>query len=156
MNVFKDAGHLFRFAGLFVIAFLVFLLIRGYVVPKSFGQYGHYRGNAIGEIAAKPIHFAGHQTCETCHSDQADAKKIGKHAHVNCEACHGPLAKHADDPSSVVPVKPDTAVLCIRCHAATAAKPKDFPQITADHMSGIPCQTCHQPHNPAIGAGGAK
>ena len=51
MSVFKDAGHLFRFAGLFVLAFLVFLVVRHYVVPKSFGQYGHYRGAAIGEIA---------------------------------------------------------------------------------------------------------
>lgn len=156
MSVFRDVGHLFRFAGLFVLAFIVFLLIRGYAVPKSFGQYGHYRGAAIGEIAARPVHFAGHQACETCHADIADAKKTGKHAHVNCEACHGPLAKHADDPTSDVPTKPDTAVLCIRCHAASAAKPKGFPQIAADHSSGMPCETCHQPHNPAIGAGGAK
>ena len=48
MNIFKDAGHLFRFAGLFVIAFLVFWAIRGYVVPKTFGQYGHYRGSRHG------------------------------------------------------------------------------------------------------------
>ena len=54
MSNLKDAGHIFRFAGLFVIAFLVFLIVRGYVVPKTFGQYGHYRGAAIGEIAAHP------------------------------------------------------------------------------------------------------
>ena len=65
---------------------------------KSFGQYGHYRGAAIGEIAARPVKFAGHETCETCHTDVLDVKSKGKHAHVNCEACHGPLAKHADDP----------------------------------------------------------
>ncbi len=52
MSGLKDAGHLFRFAGLFVVAFLVFLVVRGYVVPKTFGQYGHYRGAAMGEIAA--------------------------------------------------------------------------------------------------------
>jgi hypothetical protein len=161
MSVFKDAGHLFRFAGLFAVAFLVFLGIRGYVVPRSFGQYGHYRGNAIGEIAARPVSFAGHQTCESCHTDVFDLKKAGKHAHVNCEACHGALAKHADDPTSVVPVKPDTAVLCIRCHSASAARPKGFPQVVADeHSNGMPCQTCHQPHSPAIAAassaGGAK
>ena len=51
MGVFKDTGHLFRFAGLFVLAFLVFLVVRHFVVPKSFGEYGHYRGAAIGEIA---------------------------------------------------------------------------------------------------------
>jgi hypothetical protein len=157
MSVLKESGHLFRFAGLFVLAFLVFLLIRGFVVPKSFGQYGHYRGAAIGEIAAHPIKFAGHQSCEACHEDVAEKKKTGKHAHVNCEACHGPLAKHADDPASVQPVKPDTAVICAQCHTASAAKPKGFPQVApADHSTGLACETCHQPHNPAIDAGGAK
>lgn len=156
MKFLKDAGHLFRFAGLFVLAFLVFLLIRGYVVPKSFGQYGHYRGDSVREIAALPVHFAGHQACEDCHTDVVDAKKVGKHAHVNCEACHGPQEKHALDPGSVTPAKLDTAVLCIRCHAQSAAKPKGFPQVAADHSSGVPCETCHQPHSPAIDAGGAK
>ena len=157
MSVFKDAGHIFRFAGLFVLAFLVFLVIRGYVVPKSFGQYGHYRGNSIGEIAARPVRFGGHQACETCHVDVLDAKKNGKHAHVNCEACHGPLANHGDDPASVIPPKLETAVLCVRCHAASAAKPKGFPQVAAEeHSTGLPCETCHQPHKPSIGAGGVK
>jgi hypothetical protein len=158
MNIFRDAGHLFRFAGLFVLAFIVFLVVRGYVVPKSFGQYGHYRGAAMGEIAAHPVKYAGHEACETCHGDKAEEKGKGKHAHVNCEACHGALAKHAEDPASVTPTKPDTAVLCARCHTATAAKPKGFPQVNpADHSNGVPCQTCHQPHNPAIvDAGGAK
>ena len=157
MSVFKDAGHLFRFAGLFVLAFLVFLVVRHYVVPKSFGEYGHYRGAAIGEIAALPIHYAGHETCETCHADVLDVKKAGKHAHVNCEACHGPLAKHADDPASMTPVLPDTAVLCARCHTASAAKPKGFPQVVPeDHSTGLPCNTCHKPHSPGMEAGGAK
>ncbi len=189
MSGLKDAGHLFRFAGLFVLAFLIFLVVRHYIVPKSFGQYGHYRGAAMGEIAAHPAKFAGHDACETCHSDIADKKKTGKHAHVNCEACHGALyqhvagpeqpkpglyqrflvmvgkaippdpavLRHADDPSTVVPVKPDTATLCVRCHTASAAKPKGFPQVNpAEHSNGMPCETCHQPHNPAIDAGGAK
>jgi len=153
MSVFKDAGHLFRFAGLFVLAFLIFLVVRHYVVPKSFGQYGHYRGDAIGEIARRPVKYAGHETCEGCHSDQADKKKAGKHAHVNCEACHGALAGHADDPSTVTPVLPDTAVLCAQCHRASAAKPKGFPQVDpANHYPGPPCGSCHQPHSPGMDA----
>jgi hypothetical protein len=157
MGVFKDKGHLFRFAGLFLLAFLIFLVVRGYVVPPSFGQFGHYRAKAINEVAARPIRFAGHQTCEGCHTDVLDVKKGGKHAHVNCEACHGPLAKHADDPTAMTPVKPDTAELCARCHTATAAKPKGFPQVNLEeHSSGVLCGTCHQPHSPAIDAGGAK
>lgn len=162
MSFFRDTGHLFRFAGLFVVAFLVFLLVRGYVVPQSFGKYGHYRAAAMDEIAARAPHYAGHETCETCHTDVLDMKKAGKHAHVNCEACHGAQAQHAADPGSVTPPKVDTAVLCVRCHAASAARPKDFPQVKVnEHSNGVPCETCHQPHSPAIAdtpaaAGGAK
>jgi hypothetical protein len=162
MKFFKDSGHLFRFAGLFVIAFLIFWGVRGFVVPKSFGKYGHYRAAAIDEIAAHSPHYAGHEACEACHTDVQDVKKAGKHAHLNCEACHGPQAQHAADPGSVTPAKPDTAVLCARCHSASAARPKDFPQVKVDeHSSGVPCQTCHQPHSPAIAdtpaaSGGAK
>ncbi len=151
MNAFKDAGHLFRLAAVFLAGILVFLGVRASLVPKSFGQYGHYRGDAIAEIAARPAHFAGHQSCEDCHTDVLEKKKSGKHVHVNCEACHGALAKHVDDPGSVQPTKLDTAVLCVRCHEANLAKPKGFPQVaSADHSAGLPCNTCHQPHSPAI------
>jgi hypothetical protein len=157
MSNFKDGNHLFRLAGVYVLGTLSFLAIRAFVVPHSFGQYGHYRGAAISEIAAHAAKFAGHQTCETCHSDVAQTKSAGKHISVNCEACHGPQAKHADDPASVDPGKPDTAVLCVQCHAASAARPKDFPQVNADeHSGGAPCGTCHQPHSPAIAAGGTQ
>jgi hypothetical protein len=162
MRFFKDSGHLFRFAGLFVFAFLIFWGVRGFVVPKSFGKYGHYRAAAIDEIAARTPHFAGHEACEACHTEVQDVKKAGKHAHLNCEACHGPQGLHAADAGSVTPAKPDTAVLCARCHAASAARPKGFPQVKVDeHSSGVPCETCHQPHSPAIAAatapaGGAK
>ncbi|MGB9071259.1 MAG: multiheme c-type cytochrome [Terriglobales bacterium] len=156
MKAFKDAGHLFRLAAVFLAGTLAFLGMRVFLVPKSFGQYGHYRGDAIAEMAARPVKFAGHQACEECHADVLEKKKAGRHARVNCEACHGPLAKHADDPS-VQPVKLDTAVLCVRCHEANAAKPKGFPQVaSADHSTGLPCDTCHQPHSPAITAGGTK
>jgi hypothetical protein len=78
---------------------------------------------------------------------------------VNCEACHGALASHAnaDDPTAVMPILPDTAVLCVQCHRASAAKPKEFLQVDpANHYPGLPCGSCHQPHNPGMVAGGAK
>jgi protein-arginine kinase activator protein McsA len=56
----------------------------------------------------------------------------------------------------VQPAKLDTAVLCVRCHEANIAKPKGFPQVaSADHSNGMPCDTCHQPHSPAIDTGDA-
>ena len=123
----KDAGHLWRMAAVFAAGIVLFLVARSIFVPRSFGQYGHYRGAALAEIAAKPIMFAGHGACESCHTDVFDVKSKGVHAHVACESCHGPLAKHADDPTALQPPKMDVAVLCVRCHEANKAKPADFP-----------------------------
>lgn len=149
--MFKDIEHLIRLAAVMMIALVVFVVLRAAVVPRSFGQYGHYRGAAISEIAARPAAFAGHAVCEGCHTDIVDQKKLGKHVVVPCEACHGALAKHADDPASVAPAKLDTAVICARCHEANSAKPKNFPQVaTAEHSGGLACDTCHQPHKPKI------
>ena len=149
--MFKDIEHLIRLAAVMLLALLLFVVLRAAVVPKSFGQYGHYRGNAISEIAARTPSFAGHEVCGGCHTDVVDQKKLGRHANVPCEACHGPQAKHADDPASVKPQLPDTAVICARCHEANSAKPKGFPQVvTADHSAGLACNTCHKPHRPKI------
>ncbi len=145
----RDADHLLRLAGVFLAAVLIFFGIRAFLVPKSFGEYGHYRGDAIAEIAALPLVHAGHQSCETCHTEILETKSKGKHEGVACEACHGPQAKHADDPGSILPIKPDAGVLCAQCHEASAAKPKWFPQVAAaEHSGGVVCSTCHNPHHP--------
>jgi hypothetical protein len=129
----------------------LFLVVRAAVVPKGFGQYGHYRPGALDTVRQRPISYAGQETCLLCHEDQGKARAAGKHAHVACEACHGPLAKHADDPAANVPKLPEVADLCRRCHEKDAAKPKLFPQvITAEHSGGAPCNTCHVPHNPHL------
>lgn len=149
--MFKDIEHLVRLAVVIAIALVAFVVLRTLVVPRSFGQYGHYRGASIAEAAARPIAFAGHDTCEACHTDVVDQKKQGRHVVVPCEACHEPQAKHADDPASVKPPKLDTALVCSRCHEANSAKPKAFPQVaTADHSGGLAGDTFHQPHRPKI------
>jgi uncharacterized CHY-type Zn-finger protein len=157
VKLLKDAEHLVRLAGAFAVVLVVFLLVRAHFVPKSFGQYGHYRGDALRELSSKPIFFAGHQVCEDCHGDVLEMKKVGKHAGVNCEACHGALAAHAADPASVVPQLPDTAVLCARCHEENIAKPKAFPQVVSkEHSGGALCKDCHVPHSPLLQPGEKK
>ncbi len=153
----RDISHLLRMAAVFFVGLIAFLAFRSAFLPKSFGRYGHYRGDAIAEITARPIVYAGHQTCEMCHPDVAETKAKGVHAHVNCESCHGPLAKHADDPASLTPQKPEVAHLCVRCHSENIAKPPDFPQVNAkDHSGGQLCNTCHQPHSPGFAQGAKK
>lgn len=131
MNRFKDAEHL-----LWAIRAL----------PGRFRRRN--RGASV-------IH-AGHETCETCHAEVLEVRKAGRHAGVNCEACHGTQGKHAEDPGSIKPVLPDTSVLCPRCHEANPAKPKWFPAVvTAEHSQGLPCYTCHTPHNAPNSSGSA-
>jgi uncharacterized CHY-type Zn-finger protein len=147
----KDAAHLIRPAVVFLAGLLLFFLLRGAVVPPSFGRYGHYRAGALDEIRQKPIKFAGKEVCGGCHVDEMATHDKGKHRTVACEACHGPLANHADDPTTVKPVLPDTSVLCARCHEADTAKPAWFKQVvTREHSGGVACNACHQPHSPAL------
>ena len=150
-RLLRDSFHLARLVVVLIAAVGVFLLLRQAVIPKAFGQYGHYRPGALAMIRQRPISFAGQDTCVGCHDEQAKVRAAGRHAHVACEACHGPQAQHADDPGSVKPHLPDVATLCRRCHEKDAAKPKTFPQVvTAEHMGDVTCNSCHQPHNPHI------
>ena len=152
MNPFlRDSGHLIRPALVMLVCAGIFLLLRHTVVPRAFGQYGHYRPAALELNRQKPLAFAGQAACVVCHVDEAAARAAGKHTHVACEACHGPQAVHAADITAPKPALPDVALLCARCHEKAAAKPKVFPQVvTAEHSGGVVCNTCHQPHNPHI------
>ena len=154
MAEFKDSAHLIRLAGVFLFGVVLFLVLRSATIPRSFGRYGPFRGDALAEISARPVAFAGHQTCENCHPDEVALKASGAHKTVNCESCHGPLAKHVDDPGTVQPVLPEVTKLCMRCHSKNIAKPAGFPQTEA--TSSKPCDTCHQPHSPGLKAGDKK
>lgn len=157
MSKFKDYSHLLRVAAVFILGMLAFVALRAAVIPKSFGQYGPFRGAALNIISSRPIAYAGHETCEACHSDVQEIKAKGVHARVNCESCHGPLAKHTEDPGSIKPVLPEVAVLCVRCHSQNSAKPTGFPQVDAkEHSQGQPCNTCHHPHSPGFEGRGKR
>jgi hypothetical protein len=150
-RLLRDSGHLIRPAAVLLAGLVLFLIVRTALVPKAFGQYGHYRPGALQLIRQHPVAYAGHDQCAMCHDDEAKLKATGKHAGVNCEACHGPLAQHASDPMANVPKLPEVANLCRRCHEKDAAKPKSFPQVvTAEHSGGMLCTECHKPHNPHL------
>jgi hypothetical protein len=148
---FRNSGHLIRPAIVLLAGLGLFLAIRGAVIPKEFGKYGHYRPGALAAIREHPVSYAGQAACVMCHDDQAMARAAGRHAHVSCETCHGPQAKHADDPGALKPKLPEVATLCVRCHEKDAAKPPHFPQVaSAEHSGGMACNECHKPHNPHI------
>ncbi len=147
----RDSSHLLRLVWVFAAALGVFLLVRQAVIPKAFGQYGHYRPGALETIRQRPLTFAGQDACVACHDDQAKVRAAGPHAHVACEACHGPQAQHAGDPAAIKPQLPNVATLCRRCHEKDAAKQKNFPKVvSAEHMCDVTFYTCHKPHNPHL------
>lgn len=150
-ELFKDREHLLRMAGILASFVVLFIVLQQLFVPKTFGDLGHYRAAAIGEIAALPVVHAGRAACAECHADVVAAKAAGKHARLGCEGCHGALAAHAKDPVAHKPKLPDTKTLCPVCHAFNPARPAWFKQVNvAEHSSGEACNTCHQPHAPQL------
>jgi hypothetical protein len=102
---FKDIEHLIRLALVMAFAAVAFIFVRAAVIPRSFGQYGHYRADAMAEIAARKLLLRDTRSARGCHTEVVDQKKLGKHTVVPCEACHGALSNHAEDPASVTPPK---------------------------------------------------
>lgn len=150
-ELIKDREHLVRFAGLFVVGVVGFLIVRAVLVPEGFGEYGHFRPGAIDDNMHHAMHFGGQKACLDCHEDVGTVKASGKHAGVHCEACHWALAAHAADPASVVPERPDPKALCATCHAAKVGRPVAFPQVDIEeHSGGASCGDCHQPHSPGF------
>ena len=126
-----------------------FFIARHFLIPASFGQYGWYRGDAIGENANKPISFAGRKTCAECHDNPVKKLAGSSHKGLSCEACHGANAAHAADPAAVSPVPLKDPRFCVRCHAREPARPSKFPQVdVAEHAGKQGCTECHQPHCP--------
>ncbi len=134
---------------IFLVLIGVFLVVRNYVRPASFYEYGHYRGDALGELASKPIHFAGKKVCIDCHDQRVAEFNASKHGSQSCETCHGPAEAHVEDPSISPPIKSGTNEWCLKCHGQNVTRPKLFPQVAlSSHYPGQDCIKCHDPHHP--------
>jgi hypothetical protein len=134
----------------FAIFISLFLIVRHFLVPDTFGQYGHYRGAALSDNAAPEIHYSGHKACIDCHQDIEDLKSQGPHKGINCETCHGPGQKHVLSAESKDVIKPEGREFCGTCHGQNAAKPKSaIKQVDMKKKGdGKNCTDCHNSHQP--------
>lgn len=147
---FRNYEHVLRMAGLFAMGVAVFLIVRWVLVPADFGVLGFYRAGTLPEAMAKPLKYAGHESCAECHGEILDQRKGTKHEKVNCESCHGPLATHASG-DVMQPGKPDTKTVCAPCHTKMDGRPKFQPQVDfKEHSGDALCVDCHKPHSPKI------
>lgn len=117
------------------------------LTPSSFGQYGHYRGNALQEIAARPPFWAGRGACTECHADHVKKLAAAEHKTLSCETCHGPARAHVENPQVQLPKLSFSH--CVRCHESNPSRPAWLHQINPhNHYVGQLCTECHVPHQP--------
>ena len=148
----RHTKHYFRAAFLLIGGAFLFLLVRAFLIPPSFGEYGFYRGANVEEQMAKPIHYAAPDACAACHDAPWQTHQKGKHASIPCQDCHAPLSEHVDiEKGELVAPMPiqKTSKLCLRCHLKLDSRPKTQPQIIVqEHGEGAACFDCHKPHDP--------
>ena len=125
-----------------------------FLTDPSFYKYGHYRADAVPELAAGTPLFKGAAYCQTCHEERLADWSVGTHSTVQCEVCHGTDQDHPDNGKTLIPA--DTVKLCTICHEAMPARPAVQPQIVvSEHPfpgeATEQCHTCHDPHSPGVG-----
>ncbi len=151
MKESKFPQQIVSLAILFTILISSLIVARILLVPESFGKYGHYRANAVDEIKALEINYAGALACHECHEDIVDEKARSNHRNVSCEVCHGAAARHTEAPDEFTPGAPRGRGHCPLCHGYDRSRPTGFPQIITElHNPGKACMTCHEPHNPLL------
>lgn len=153
----EHAKHIMRAVLLLVVIAVLFVLVRHFAVPESFGMYGHYRFASVADHEARELRHGAPGTCLECHDEESEAVSGGSHASVSCEVCHAPLATHVEAGEHIasMPVHRSDS-LCAVCHERLAARPVEFPQVVlVDHaiehggpMSESTCLECHNAHNP--------
>ena len=162
--------HIVRLLLLMAAVAVVAIGVRSHFIDKSFGVYGHYRADAVPEIAADTPIYRGAAYCQSCHRERYAQWKAGIHKVVNCETCHGPAAKHPDIKPPVasdsrtqiriaaerfehvrLSIPSDSVKLCTLCHEKITGRPAAQPQIDVKaHAGGQACIVCHNPHSPKI------
>jgi hypothetical protein len=139
-----------RLALAFAIFISLFLLLRHFLVPDTFGKYGHYRAASLIDNEQPEIHYAGQEACFKCHQNIEDKKAADVHSEIHCETCHGPGERHVISSKAVDIFKPSGREFCSKCHAFNSAKLKSavFQIDPEKHNVGKNCIECHNPHQP--------
>jgi cytochrome c553 len=122
----KLPKHIVRLLLLLSFFLLVALVAKSYLTDPSFYKFGHYRADAIPELAAGEPVYKGSAFCLDCHQQRADDWSKGVHVAVQCEVCHGPDRGCPENGKIVFAEHP-------------------FPDEEKPQ-----CKTCHNPHAPTV------
>ncbi len=167
--------HIARLIALLCVLGAAGLAAKAYFTAHSFYRYGHYRGDAVAEIASDKPKYEDPESCRSCHAERYAEWSRGVHDSaaihkvVRCEVCHGAVGGRDDKgmfrhsatgprhPVGVTLAVPtDTVALCTHCHSKDPARPAEQRQIVlATHGESKPCWSCHNPHSPRLLVGAA-
>ncbi|MHB1107176.1 MAG: multiheme c-type cytochrome [Lutibacter sp.] len=141
---------IFRLFLTFVVFVGIFILIQQLLTPESFGEYGHYRANALDDNKMSTSFYKGESKCNECHQDIFDQKALDVHDAVRCESCHSPKIDASTDCKVSPPIVKGTIKFCAECHATNPARlKKGVPQLDfKEHYEKQNCIECHNPHAP--------
>lgn len=152
--------HIVRLLVLILVVAVVAVSARRLLRPDSFYQYGHYRGNAVAEIASKVPKLQGSASCKSCHKEAYATWTAGIHRRATrkdaiqgvvfkygpgCEVCHtGPAGNHpSKDP---MPLSIEDRITTIT-HGDRKVHPANVPgrklMLTPEEMRGL-CLNCHE------------
>ncbi len=143
-------AQLNRILLLFVAFIGLFLLVRHFLVPETFGQYGHYRGASLDEIASREMGFADPEDCKACHDDISEKLENEMHAGLSCLICHGKGKVHVEDPQLGNIDKEGGREFCGRCHEFHPARSLDVVfqvDLQTHNIEATDCTDCHNPHS---------
>ncbi len=149
-------SHTVRLVVIIIVLVAAFAIVRSFLIPASFGTYGHYRGDNLEEQMNMPLVHLESAFCRECHQDQHTSWQGNNHRTVNCEVCHGHWEIHNGNLKTMVAVKSDDA--CLLCHQALTGRPESVSQIKSPdlHLAELEepqngrqtCVECHDPHSP--------
>jgi cytochrome c553 len=151
--------HIVRLLILISVVVTIVFSAKYYLRAQSFYQYGHYRGNAVAEIASKVPKLQGSASCEHCHQKQYDEWTAGIHRRATrnntvqgvvykfgpgCEVCHtGPAGNHPS--KEPMPLSVEDRVTTITHEHIT--HPADIPGrkllFSPQEMRSL-CLNCHE------------
>ena len=134
---------------LFTIFIVAFIIVRRLLIPDTFGDIGHYRADALIDVANSEIVFASKEDCIDCHDDIYEMLLSDMHAGLSCVVCHGPGLEHVNSMEPKDILKQSGREHCARCHAINPARPTNvITQIDpAEHNIEFDnCTECHNPH----------
>ncbi|MFZ3171168.1 MAG: hypothetical protein WA118_04225 [Carboxydocellales bacterium] len=145
---------------------VIFVTAQQLSIPKSFGQYGYFRGDNISEWAAQEGNYAPGNSCEKCHQNEVQILDQGDHKGLDCQICHGPGLKHLQKfQTSKLKVEgtkelkvEGTEELCGICHRKMSGRSGDKIKTIelGIHNGGVVCIRCHNSHQPWAQLGGRQ